>query len=142
MRRLGQHSRYRPAFDNLPGIHHQHMRGVLGNHRQIMGDQQQGHARIRDQAGNQIEDLRLRRYIQRRCRLISNQQFRAAGQRHGNHRPLSLAARQLMRVAFRAALCVRQADALHQDDGLLTGRNPSEAAMQAQRLGYLGTNAV
>ena len=45
------------------------------------------------QIAHQVEDLRLDRYIERRRRLIGNQQPRVTGQRHGDHYALAHATR-------------------------------------------------
>ena len=56
------------------------------------------------QARQQSQNLRLHRHIQRRGRLIGNQQLRLRGHRHRNHRPLPLPARQLKRIGKRFLL--------------------------------------
>ena len=48
----------------------------------------------------QREDLSLHRDVERRGRLVGDHEFGLVGERHGNHHPLTLAAGELMRVAF------------------------------------------
>jgi hypothetical protein len=55
--------------------------------------EQCGHDRL-----HQVEDLRLDGDVERGRRLVGDQQRRAAGQRHRDHRPLAHAARQLVRI--------------------------------------------
>ena len=43
------------------------------------------------QIRQQLQDLGLNGHIERRCRLIGNQQVRIVGKRHGNHHTLTLA---------------------------------------------------
>ena len=65
-----------------------------------MGDQQQRHAEFLLQVLEKLEDLRLHRDVERRRRLIGDEQVGIVGERHGDHHPLALAAGQLMRIAF------------------------------------------
>jgi hypothetical protein len=46
----------------------------------------------------QFEDLRLHGDVERRRRLVGNQQFGPVGQRHGDHHALPLPARKLVRI--------------------------------------------
>ena len=59
---------------------------------------------------DQLEDLRLDRHIQRRCRLIADQQIRVAGDGHGDHDPLPHAAGQLVRILFHTLAGIGDAD--------------------------------
>ena len=52
---------------------------------------------------HQREDLRLDRDVERRRRLVGDQQQRIAGQRHGDHHALAHAAGQLVRIVARGA---------------------------------------
>ena len=68
------------------------------------------------QLPQQVEDLRLRGDVERRRRLVGDQQARIAGQRHRDHRPLAQPAAQLERVLVDAALRLRDADAAQRFD--------------------------
>ena len=59
------------------------------------------------QTADQLEELGLDRHVQRRRRLVGHDQRRMAAQRHGDHHPLALAARQLVRVALERSRRVR-----------------------------------
>ena len=50
------------------------------------------------QVADQLQDLRLRRDVERGGRLVGDQQLRLERQRHGDHRALALAAGELMRI--------------------------------------------
>ena len=56
------------------------------------------------QALDQFNDLRLDGHIQRSGRLVSDQDLRIAGERHGNHHTLAHAARKLVRIILEAVL--------------------------------------
>ena len=50
------------------------------------------------QLGEQLQDLRLHGDVERRRRLVGDQQVRLVGERHGDHHALALPARQLVRI--------------------------------------------
>jgi hypothetical protein len=77
-----------------------------------VGDQQQGQAELAPQLLQQGEHLGLDHHVQGGGGLVGDQQPRRAGQGHGDHHPLALAARQLVGVAGRPA--GGQADLLQQ----------------------------
>jgi hypothetical protein len=75
----------RPVFHRAPGIHHHDLVAGLGHHAHVMGDQHQRQIALFDQIVEQADDLRLHRDIQRRGRLIRDQDIGVGGQRHGDH---------------------------------------------------------
>ena len=70
------------------------------------------------------------------------EQPRVAGQRLGDHRPLPLAAGQLVRVGVDAPLRVRDLDQLEQLDRPLAGRRRRHRLVAAQHLGDLEPDGV
>ncbi len=58
----------------------------------------------------ELDDLRLDRHVERRRRLVGDQDRRIARQRHRDHRPLPHPAGELMREVVDARLRVRDAD--------------------------------
>ena len=107
-----------PLFDDLSLAHDDDAVGHIGDHRQIMGDYQQPHPVIPRQRFQQIKDLRLGRDIQRGGRFIGDQQARPQRDRHRDHHPLALPARQLVRVAGQGKAVIWQADPLKRLGGL------------------------
>ena len=65
-------------LDELPGVHHDHPVAQLRHHAQIVRDVEDRGAQLVAQAADQVDDLRLERDVQRRGRLVGNQQRRAA----------------------------------------------------------------
>ena len=63
---------------------------------------------------HQLEDLRLRRHVERRRRLVGDQQVGVVDERHRDHHALAHAARELVRVVVDPALGARDADRLQQ----------------------------
>ena len=98
----GEQRRDRTGFDNLAIVHHAHPVGQLAYDAQIMSDEQDRHPQACLQVLEQGQNLRLNGDIQRRGRLVGDQQVGIVGQGHGDHHPLALAAGQLMRQGIQA----------------------------------------
>ena len=65
---------------------------------------------------HQVEDLRLRRHVERGRRLVGDQQVGIVDERHRDHHALAHAAGELVRVVVDAPLGARDADRLQQLD--------------------------
>ena len=88
----------------------------------------------------QIEDLRLHRHVERRRRLVGDDERRPAGERDRHHDALPHAAGQLMRIVVDALLRIDDLDRAQQLDrarariGAATrGRGPSAPRQCARR---------
>ncbi len=79
-------------------IHHRNAVGDFGDDTEIVCDEEHGHATLTLQFEKQVENLRLDRHVERRGRLVGDQQRRIAGERHGDRRTLPHAARQFVRI--------------------------------------------
>ena len=64
---------------------------------EIVGDQQHAETEIALELGEQAQDLGLHRDVERRGRLVGDQELGVAHQRHGDHDALAQAARELVR---------------------------------------------
>ena len=64
----------------------------------------------------ELEDLRLDRDVERRRRLVGDQQLRLAGERHRDHHALAHAARELVRVVLQPYARARDPDLVEQLD--------------------------
>ncbi|MCY1383570.1 hypothetical protein D9M69_717110 [compost metagenome] len=93
-----EHLVHRTALHHFAGIHHRHPVTERSHYPQVVGDKQNRQVLLPCQLAQQSDDLRLHGDVQRRGRLIGDQQFRPTGQRHGNHHSLQLTARHLVRV--------------------------------------------
>ena len=80
------------ALDHTPQIHHHHLARHMFHNSQIMADKHIGQFEVAAQLIQQIENLRLHRHIQRRCRLVANHNARFQNQRAGNGHTLALPA--------------------------------------------------
>ncbi|MNC77236.1 hypothetical protein D3C75_1291430 [compost metagenome] len=65
--------RHLADFHGLACIHHADPLGGLGNHGQVMGDQDQGHVLFFLQVEQQLHDLRLDSHVQGGSRFIGDQ---------------------------------------------------------------------
>ena len=90
------------------------------------------------QFAQQLQDLRLQRHVQRRRRLVGDQQFRLSDQRHGDQHALAHAPRELVRVVARPPRGVLDADLLKHADGQRvrrrTARGAAGARLQPQQM--------
>ena len=138
MLRLGEQPAHRRMLDHLAGVHHHDIVHQVGDHAQVVGDQDDRGAELLLQAAQQVEDLRLDRDVERGGRFVGDQQLGIARQRHADHRALPHAAGQLVRIGAGARV---------PDRGCRPARSISiarcqaaardVAAMQAHRLGDL-----
>ena len=108
--RIAEQLADRRLLDHLAGIHHRHPLAGLGDHAHGMGDQHDRHAEAFLHVLHQLEDLRLDGDVERRRRLVGDQELGLAGQRHGDHHALAHAAGELVRIVVHAALRVGDVD--------------------------------
>src|SRR5450830_644987 len=102
-----------------------------------MGDEQHRHAEPLLRVLEQFQDLRLHRHVERRGRLVGNQQVGLIRQGHRDHHALALAARQLVRIARQPPLRIGDADMIEQLDDARARRLPRKPLMQQQYLADL-----
>ena len=111
----------RRRLDDLAGVHHVDAVGVAGDDAEVVRDDDDGRAELAAQAGHDFQHLRLNRHVERRRRLVGEQQLRVAGHGHGDHHALSHTTGELVRVVVDAALGLGDADHLEQLDGARDG---------------------
>jgi hypothetical protein len=112
MPRLFDHLPRFAEFDNFSEIHHRDPVGDVLHHRQIVRDEDHAQAEFAREFRQQIQDLRLDRNIERRYRLICDQQFRLQRERPRDRDALALSNGKLVRIFSHKARC--EADPLHQ----------------------------
>ncbi len=114
----------RPAPRRAPctaGVHHQDVVGEVGDHAQVVRDQDDRGAGLLLEVLEQVEDLRLHGHVERGGRLVRDQQLRVADQRHRDHRALPHTAGELVRVVVHPGLRLRDADPAEHLDRPLAG---------------------
>ena len=139
--RVGKQMRGVGLLNDVAVLHHRHAVGKAAHQVQVMGDEQHRHAGLALQIAEQLQHLRAQRHIQRRGRLIGQQQLGAAGQRHGQHGALALPTRELVRPGLRALRRLRDAGGRQQLNGLRPGGFHRQPLLELQHLGNLLANA-
>ena len=123
---------YQQAF-----FHDRHTIGKAAHQIQVVGNHQHGHAGLALQISQQIQNLPPQRHIQRCGGLVGQQQTRTAGQRHGNHGALPLAAAELVGKALRTALGLGNAGGSQQLHRLLARLRFAQRLLELQHLRHL-----
>jgi hypothetical protein len=132
----------RAGLDDPAEVHHHHVVGQLGDHAQVVGDQQDGQPGPLLQVAQQVEDLRLGGHVERRRRLVRDQQAGASGEGHGDHRSLADAPAELVGVLLQPSLGAGHARQPEQFDRPLAGRRRRHPVVQADGLGDLVADGV
>ena len=117
MLRVVEHLIHGAGLHQRAAEHHRDAVGQVGDHAHVVGDQQDAGVQLVLQLAQQVKDLGLHRDIQGGGRLVGDDDLRVAGDRHGDHDALALAAGELVRVLLDALARVRDADHLQQLDG-------------------------
>ena len=89
----------RPLLDQPARVEHAHPLAHAGDDPEVVADEEDRRVELRAQLLDQVEHLRLDRGVEPRGRLVQHEQVGIRRERHGEHDPLLLAARELMRVA-------------------------------------------
>ena len=116
--------------------------GHLGDHRQIMGDIDGGRVELLDDVADGRQHLDLGSHVERRRRLIENDQVGPAGQGHGGHGALQLPARYLVRIPESDDVGERHLEPGEQIDGVGVGLGLGGYAMLDGNFGKLVDQTV
>ncbi len=116
--------------------------GDAGHDAEIVGDQQQAEPEVALELGQQTQDLRLHRDIERGGRLVGDQELRLAHQRHGDHHALAQAARELVRELAEAKARCGDADAAQKVGRAIDGDPLAHLLVAAHHLGHLRADRV
>jgi hypothetical protein len=79
----------RPLLQHEACIHHCQAVGSLGDHPEVVRDEDHRHALVRLKVEEEFQDLILDRHVQSRRRFVGDQELGVAADRHGDRRPLS-----------------------------------------------------
>ncbi len=124
-------------LDDLAVGHHADPVGHAADDAEVVGDEQHRHAEALLQVLQQLEDLRLDGDVERRRRLVGDQQVRLVGQRHGDHHALPLAAGQLVRIGGQPLLGVADAHEIEQLEHAGAGLRRGHRLVHEEHLGNL-----
>ena len=133
MRRPREQRVARRDLHQAAEIEHGHPVHQVVHHRHVMADEQVGQPPPLLHVAHQIEHLALDRHVERRQRLVRDDQRRIGRQRAGDRDPLALAAGELMRIAVQRI--PRQAHVVHQFLGPRAAFRVRPDAVDGQRLG-------
>jgi hypothetical protein len=92
--------------------------------------------------GEEGEDLGLDRHVEGGGRLVGDEDVGAVGQRHGDHHPLPLAARELVGVGGEAAFRVADADVVQKLEDPRAGLRTGQALMEGEAFADLPVDGV
>jgi len=88
MLRRAVHRRGIPELHQPAQVQHRDAVGQIAHHTQVVGDEQVRGLLLDLQLGEQVENRRLHRHVERRGGFITDDDPRIAGERAGNRRPL------------------------------------------------------
>ena len=89
----------RAVLDDTAEVQHRGLLAELLDHRQVVRDQHVGEPAFAPELGDELEDPRLHRDVERARRLVEDQHPGLDRERAGDRHALALAARELVRVA-------------------------------------------
>ena len=98
MRRLGEDLLARPLLDDPPRVHDREPAAHGGERREVVRDEEDGEPEVALEVLEQPQHLRLHHHVERRRRLVGDQQLRVARERERDQHALLLAAGELVRV--------------------------------------------
>ncbi len=121
-------------LDDLAGVHQRHPVGHVGDDGQVVGDEEQAHALLALQVLEQGQDLRLDRHVERRRRLVGDQEVGLGRERHGDHDALLLAAGEAKRILVDAPGRLGNPDPAEPFDRLGAGGRAAQLGVGLDRL--------
>jgi hypothetical protein len=113
--------RGRHLLDDAAAVHDREALAHVRDHREIVGHEQVGEAARGAQLGEQVQDLRLDRHIERAGRLVEQQHRGLLRQCAGDGDPLGFAARQVVHVAAGQRIEVEVGEDLADDVEVTSG---------------------
>src|SRR6266700_468372 len=105
------------VLDGPAAVHDQYVVGDLGDHAEVVRDQDDRGVELLLQVLQEVEDLRLDSDVERGGRLVGDQQVRIVDQGHGDHGTLPHTAGELVRVLVEPLLRLRDAHPVEHLDG-------------------------
>ena len=138
--RRAEHLGRRPGLDHAAAIHHRHAVRRLGDDADIVGDEEDARALPLAEVAQQIEHLRLHRDVERRRRLVGDDEAGPAGERHGDHDALAHAAREMVRILRQPPLRLGDADGFEKLHGAGAKGRAIEVEMETQGFRDLGAD--
>ena len=127
-----------PRSTMRPRVHHGDLVGQPGHDRQVVGDPQHGGAILGADALHLRQDLRLDGHVQRRGRLVGDDDIRLVEQGGRDGDALAHAAGELVRVGVEPLLRMGDAHAPQRVAGQGAGGGGADGTVRLHRLHHLG----
>ena len=89
----------RRGLHDLARVHHEHSVGEVAHHAQVVRDEEVGEVDLPLQLAEQVEDLGLHGDVERRGRLVEDDEGRIGRERASDAHALALPARELVGIA-------------------------------------------
>jgi hypothetical protein len=112
----------------------------LGDHPEIVGDQDDRRPGLLPEVPHQVEDLGLDRDVEGGRRLVGDEQLGLAGEGHRDHHALGHPARHLVRERVEAPLRIRDPDHLQEVEGSRPGGLALHVPVELEDLGDLAAD--
>ncbi len=129
-------------LDDPARVHDVDPVGAPGDDAHVVGHQKRRHPEPLLEVVEQRQDLGLDRHVERRRRLVGQQDLRLARERDRDHHALAQAARELVRILLESLLGPRQADKLEHLECAIVRLLARRTAVQPYRLGHLLTDLL
>src|SRR5919112_778631 len=130
-----------PCLHDAAGVHDRDAVGEPSDDREVVGDPQQRGAGLGRELLHLGQDLRLDGHVERRRRLVRDEDGRAVQERDGDGNALAHPARELVRVSAEALLRGGNADVRERARGTLPRGLVGYRLMRADRLDHLRVDA-
>ena len=137
----GRRSRRWGRLRQFDRVHHRDPVGYAGDDAEVVRDQDHSGAALSADFAQQIENLRLHRNVQRRGRLIRQQQSRRACDRHRDDHALAHPAGKFVRISAKTLLGRRYSDLAEQFDRSCFGFGLGKVEVGAKHLHDLAADA-
>ena len=134
MQGLGEHVLRAALLGQPRRVHDVHAVRIARHDPEVVRDHDERDAEIARKILHELQDLRLDRHIERRRRLVRDDELRIARERDRDHDALAHAARELVRILLEAALRIGNAHQLHELDGTRLRLLLRHAEMDEERL--------
>ncbi len=128
---------HRAGLDDVAGIRHPDAITGLGNHAEIVSDEEDCKVFRLTQIGEQLQNLRLYGHVEGGCRLVGNQQIGPGRESHRNHYALLHPAAEVEGVGVVDCLGIGKPDCVECIDGLRPRLLLREAEVPANYAVYL-----
>ena len=125
---------------HLARVHHHDARAEIGDHAEVVGDEDHRHPEPRLERSQQVEDLRLHGDVECGRGLVGDQEARLARERECEQGALAHPARQLVGIVLDPTLGVGDADEVEQLDARAARFALLHLAVQPDRVDELGAD--